>query len=84
LAAALSFLIDNFDRHEEITSEELMNFIPGPDFPTGGIIVGIEGVKQAYSTGKGRLVLRAQAQIEEAPGSRHRIVVTEIPYQVNK
>jgi DNA gyrase subunit A len=84
LAAALSFLIDNFDRQEEITSEELMGFIPGPDFPTGGIIVGIEGIKQAYSTGKGRLVLRAQAQIEEAAGSRHRIVITEIPYQVNK
>jgi DNA gyrase subunit A len=84
LAAALAFLIDNFDRQEEITSEELMNFIPGPDFPTGGIIVGIEGIKQAYSTGKGRLVLRAQAQIEEASGSRHRIVITEIPYQVNK
>ncbi len=84
LVAALTFLIDNFDRQEEITSEELMNFIPGPDFPTGGIIVGIEGIKQAYSTGKGRLVLRAQAQIEETSGSRHRIVITEIPYQVNK
>jgi DNA gyrase subunit A len=84
LVAALAFLIDNYDRQEEVTSEELMNFIPGPDFPTGGIIVGIEGIKQAYSTGKGRLVLRAQAQIEEASGSRHRIVITEIPYQVNK
>jgi len=84
LAGALEYLIDNYDRQEEISSEELMKFVPGPDFPTGGIIVGIEGIKQAYSTGKGRLVLRAQAQIEETPGSRHRIVVTEIPYQVNK
>ncbi|OGO69934.1 MAG: DNA gyrase subunit A [Chloroflexi bacterium RBG_19FT_COMBO_62_14] len=84
LAEALEYLIDNYDRQEEISSEDLMKFIPGPDFPTGGIIVGIEGIKQAYSTGKGRLVLRAQAQIEEAAGSRHRIVVTEIPYQVNK
>jgi len=84
LAAALTFLIDNFDRQEEVTSEELMSFVPGPDFPTGGIIVGVEGIKQAYSTGKGRLVLRAQAQIEETAGSRHRIVITEIPYQVNK
>ncbi|HSB91066.1 MAG TPA: DNA gyrase subunit A [Anaerolineales bacterium] len=84
LASALRHLIDNDDRLDEVTIDELMHFLPGPDFPTGGVIVGVEGIKQAYSTGKGRLVLRAQAQIEEAAAGRHRIVITEIPYQVNK
>ena len=58
--------------------------MPGPDFPTGGIIVGDEGILQAYSTGRGRVVLRGQAHIEEMNGNRHRIVITEIPYQLNK
>ncbi|MGD8865557.1 MAG: DNA gyrase subunit A, partial [Anaerolineales bacterium] len=84
LAGAIHFIVDNYDRAEEIAFDELMSFIPGPDFPTGGIIVGIEGVKQAYSTGKGRIVLRGVATIEEMGSNRHRIVVTEIPYQVNK
>ncbi len=61
-----------------------MHFVPGPDFPTGGMIVGGEGIKQAYSTGKGRIVVRAMAHIEEMSGTRHRIVITEIPYMVNK
>ncbi len=61
-----------------------MEFVPGPDFPTGGMIIGSEGIKQAYSTGRGRIVMRAIAHIEEMPGSRHSIVITEIPYQVNK
>jgi len=84
LASALRHVIDNYDRLDDVTIDELMHFVPGPDFPTGGVIVGVEGIKQAYSTGKGRLVLRAQAQIEEAGAGRHRIVITEIPYQVNK
>jgi len=84
LAAAISYLIDNEDRPDDVTVDELMRLVPGPDFPTGGVIVGVEGIKQAYSTGKGRLVLRAQAQIEELGSGRHRIVITEIPYQVNK
>ncbi|HET7010300.1 MAG TPA: DNA gyrase subunit A [Anaerolineales bacterium] len=83
LASALRHLIDNYDRLDDVSVDELMAHVPGPDFPTGGMIVGVEGVKQAYVTGKGRLVLRAQAQIEE-DGGRHRIVITEIPYQVNK
>jgi len=84
LAAALIYLIDNNDRMEEISAEELLRLIPGPDFPTGGVIVGSEGILQAYSTGRGRIVLRGQAHIEENGGGRSRIVITEIPYQVNK
>jgi DNA gyrase subunit A len=84
LAAAIGFLIDSYDRVDEIPSEDLLRFVPGPDFPTGGIIVGGEGIHQAYSTGRGRIVLRGRAHIEELSGSRQRIVITEIPYQVNK
>ncbi|HEY70859.1 MAG TPA: DNA gyrase subunit A [Anaerolineae bacterium] len=84
LAAGIHYLVDNYGRMDEITIDELMEFITGPDFPTGGIIVGAEGIKQAYSTGKGRIVVRGLAHIEETSGNRHRIVITEIPYQVNK
>ena len=84
LTNALRHLIDAYDRFDDVTVDELMAHLPGPDFPTGGVIVGVDGIKQAYSTGKGRLVVRAQAQIEEHSGGRHRIVITEIPYQVNK
>jgi DNA gyrase subunit A len=84
LANAISFMVDNYDRVDEIAFDELMSFIPGPDFPTGGMIVGAEGIKQAYSTGRGRIVVRGVAHIEEMSGNRFRIVVTEIPYQVNK
>ncbi len=84
LAQAIQHMIDRYDELEDITIDDLMQFIPGPDFPTGGLLVGIEGIKQAYSTGKGRLVLRALAHIEEMSGGRYRIVITEIPFQVNK
>jgi DNA gyrase subunit A len=84
LAEAIRYMVDHYDKVEEIAVDDLMRFVPGPDFPTGGMIVGVEGIKQAYSTGKGRLVVRALAHIEETSGSRHRIVITEIPYQVNK
>jgi DNA gyrase subunit A len=84
VAAAVTFLIDNYDKVEEITAEELVKYMPGPDFPTGGVIVGSEGILQAYSTGRGRIVLRGKAHIEEMSGSRFRIVITEIPYQLNK
>ncbi len=84
LAAAISFLIENYENIEDIQVEKLMEFISGPDFPTGGIIVGREGILHAYTTGKGRLVLRGVAAIEEMKGGRHQIVITEIPYQVNK
>ena len=72
-------LIDN----PETTALELMTCIKGPDFPTGGIIMGKSGIRAAYETGKGKVVVRAKTEIEEENG-RHRIVVTEIPYQVNK
>jgi DNA gyrase subunit A len=60
-----------------------MKYVKGPDFPTGGIIVGLSGIKEAYTTGKGRIIVRAKASIENYKG-RSRIVITEIPYQVNK
>ena len=80
LADALSFLIDNPDA----TVEELMKFVPGPDFPTAGIIMGVEGIRDAYATGKGRVVIRAKAYVEESKAGRYSIIVTELPYQVNK
>jgi DNA gyrase subunit A len=84
LAKAVNYLIDRYDRIDEITTEDLLQFIPGPDFPTGGVVVGTEGIHQAYSTGRGRIVVRGLAHIEEMPNSRHRIVITEIPYLLNK
>lgn len=72
--------IDN----NEIEVDGLMEYIKGPDFPTGGIIYGIQGVREAYETGKGRLVVRARTEIENTPSGRERIVVSEIPYMVNK
>jgi DNA gyrase subunit A len=84
LVTAVSFLIENYDKIDEIPAEDLLRFIPGPDFPTGGVIVGNEGIHQAYSTGRGRLVVRGLAHIEEMGSNRYRIVITEIPYQLNK
>lgn len=73
-------LIDN----PEATLEELMEHIKGPDFPTGGIIMGRSGIRAAYATGRGKVIVRARAEIEEYKNGRERIVVTEIPYMVNK
>ncbi len=84
LVGAINYLIENYERMDEVSVEELMKFVPGPDFPTGGMIVGGEGILSAYGTGRGRIVMRGMAHIEEMKGSRHQIVVTEIPYQVNK
>ena len=72
--------IDN----SEITGEELLQYVKGPDFPTGGIIYGYEGVREAMLTGRGRVVMRARTEIEHTPSGRECIVVTEIPYMVNK
>ncbi len=78
---ALSYLIDNPDA----MVEELIQFIKGPDFPTGGIILGQDGIKNAYATGHGRVVVKAKAHIADIPGSgRRQIVVSELPYQTNK
>ncbi|MEW5932170.1 MAG: DNA gyrase subunit A, partial [Bacillota bacterium] len=68
----------------DITSEELMQHIPGPDFPTGALILGTDGIREAYTTGRGLITMRAQVKVESAAGGRVRLVVTELPYQVNK
>src|SRR5690606_7380842 len=68
----------------EIDVEGLMEYIPGPDFPTAGIINGVAGIQLAYRTGRGRVRMRAKAEIEAADNGREAIIVTEIPYQVNK
>jgi DNA gyrase subunit A len=81
---ALLYMIENQDSIDDVTVEDLMKFIPGPDFATGGIIVGTEGIRQAYSTGKGKITVQGRAQIEEIRGNRYQIRITEIPYQVNK
>ena len=70
--------------NRDISVEELMAYIPGPDFPTGATIMGTAGSRQAYRTGRGKIVVRAKAEIEEMHGGKSRIIVTEIPYQVNK
>jgi DNA gyrase subunit A len=78
---AIARLIDN----PEITTEQLFEVVKGPDFPTAGIIIGREGIKSAFATGQGRVVVRARAHIEEmARGGRYQIVVSELPFQVNK
>ena len=85
LVAGINHLIDNYDKIDKVTIEDLIKFIPGPDFPTGGTIIGDEGIRQAYVTGRGRIILRGRAHIEEMDESgRFRIVITEIPYQLKK
>lgn len=84
LTDALIYLIDHYDQMDEVSIEDLMRFLPGPDFPTGGVIVGQEAIRQMYTTGRGRLTVRGQAHIEEMRGGRYQIVITEIPFQVNK
>lgn len=69
---------------DNVTDEELLKIIKGPDFPTGGLILGKEGIKQAYTTGKGKIIVRAEAEIEEMENGRQRIIVRSLPYQVNK
>jgi len=83
LTEVLNAVIAYID-NREITIEELTKYVKAPDFPTGGIIYGYSGVKEAFETGRGRVVLRAKAQIEAMDNNRERIIVTEIPYQVNK
>ena len=77
---AIGYLIDN----PEATADDLMRFIKGPDFPTGGIILGTAGIKEAYRTGRGRIRVRAKAHTEQLKGNKSAIVVTELPYQVNR
>jgi DNA gyrase subunit A len=78
---AIAYLID----HPDASVDDLMQIVKGPDFPTGGTILGVEGIRAAYATGRGRVVIRAKAFIEEsARGNRYQIIITELPYQVNK
>ncbi|GAB1471451.1 DNA gyrase subunit A [Chloroflexota bacterium] len=84
LVGAINHLIDHYDNVEDVTVEDLMKFVLGPDFPTGGMIVGTEGIISAYGTGRGRIVMRGIAHIEETKAGRYQINITEIPYQVNK
>ncbi|KRN95167.1 DNA topoisomerase IV subunit A [Pediococcus stilesii] len=71
-------------KHPNPTLDKLMEFVKGPDFPTGGIIQGLSGLKQAYKTGKGRIVVRSKTKIEELRGNKQQIQISEIPYEVNK
>ena len=93
---ALCYLIDRYDRHDDVTVEDLMQFIPGPDFPTGGVIYRyqregsgeaaeqVDVIAHAYAGGKGHIVMQAKAHIEDMSRNRARIVVTELPYMTNK
>jgi DNA gyrase subunit A len=80
LAAGIIYLLD----HPEAGVDDLMRFIPGPDFPTAGFIIGNRGIREAYATGRGRIVIRAKIDVEETDRNGFRLVVTELPYQVNK
>ena len=76
----IDYLLD----HKDASLEEIMQFIKGPDFPTSAIIMGTKGIKEAYATGRGKIYLRARAEIVEDKNDRYKIVITELPYQVNK
>ena len=80
VAAGVKHLVDNPDA----TAEDLLSFVTGPDFPTGGLIMGTAGIKAAYSTGHGRIIVRARHTFEQAPNGRERIIIDELPYAVNK
>ncbi|HVU14294.1 MAG TPA: DNA gyrase subunit A, partial [Phototrophicaceae bacterium] len=84
LSGAIAYLIDNYERLEEISVDELMQFVTGPDFPTGALVVAGDEMKEAYATGRGRVTIRAKAEVEETNSGRFRIVFTEIPYQISK
>ena len=83
LTEVINGLIKIIDE-DEVSDEDLMQIIKGPDFPTEGIILGIDGIKQAYKTGRGKITLRAEAEIEEMSNNKQKIVVRSLPYQVNK
>lgn len=78
--AAIDILMEN----PEATTNELMEALPGPDFPTGGLVMGKSGIRRAYETGKGSIIVRAKVEITEMPNGKERILVTELPYMVNK
>ncbi|MEY8446190.1 DNA gyrase subunit A [Enterococcus ratti] len=80
VVAAIDLLMDN----PEVTTNELMEVLPGPDFPTGGLVMGKSGIRRAYETGRGSITVRAKVEITEMPNGKERIIVTELPYMVNK
>ncbi len=80
VTAAIELLMDD----PEVTTNELMEVLPGPDFPTGGLVMGKSGIRRAYETGKGSITVRAKVEITEMPNGKERILVTELPYMVNK
>ena len=84
LTEILNAIIKIIEAEEDLSDEELFKIVKGPDFPTKGLILGREGIKQAYSTGRGKITLRAEAEIEEMSGNKQRIIVSSLPYQVNK
>ena len=84
LVDAIGSVIERWEEIDDVEVDDLMKFVQGPDFPTAGIILGAEGIKQAYATGNGRIVVRGKIHTEEAGGGKARIVITELPYQVNK
>ncbi|MFJ8235890.1 DNA topoisomerase IV subunit A [Ureibacillus sp. NPDC094379] len=83
LAETLDAVLMRLD-HNNCTVDELMTVIKGPDFPTGGIIQGVEGIKKAYETGRGKIVIRAKAEVEQIKGGKEQIVIHELPFEVNK
>ncbi len=83
LTEVINGIITIIDK-DNVSDEELMSVIKGPDFPTEGVILGREGIKQAYTTGRGKITVRAEAEIEEMSGNKQRIIVNSLPYQVNK
>ncbi len=84
IADAVIFMIDKWHELDQVSVDDLLQIVPGPDFPTGALIVGHEGVRNAYATGRGRIIVRGEAEIETLPGGKNRIVISSIPYQVNK
>lgn len=83
LGEAIDAVIKTIE-NPDITIDELLNYIKGPDFPTGGIILGYEGIREAYTTGRGKIIVRAKTEIEQVSETKTRIIVKEIPYMVNK
>src|SRR5690625_6886662 len=83
LGEVIDAVIKKIDK-PSVTVDELMDIIKGPDFPTGGIVQGIDGIKKAYMTGRGRIIIRGRTKIENIRGNRKQIVIEEIPYEVNK
>lgn len=84
LANSIAYIIDHYDQLDDITVDDLCEFVTGPDFPTGAIVAAGNELKEAYATGRGRVIVRARADIEETRTGRHRIIITEIPYQISK